>query len=467
MSAIVVYTADSSGNYSSISSRPIRPLPKRRLRSRLSSDADAALFTASPAPAPPLFYFPYNNYAGGDSTLSSNSNGGGGGHGGGGESTGGAMGDGLHDSSDEDDTSSASVSRGVGHSSTGNGVSGGATTSDPYEWTENTNNKKKRKIPTHTNPGGSTGAGSGGGGGGGTGGGGGGAGSPASGGFSPTSTPRIRWKSNSVSGSQRSPNVAVGAAGGGSANMRRHMRRYPSSPAVGSADKLHAFSTNTTTATASTSTSTTNSTAKAKEDPVTPVKGKRKGTGITASSSFADSSASGLPKQTQFTFTYKNPVMILQDPPSTPAASSGDNTTPTRSMQTVGTQTSPGMSNSPPPAAAKKKAPKPSRRELFAAAQRRRRQEALAHPNANGQIWICEFCEYESIFGEPPEALMRQYEIKDRKERRRIAEKRRLLEKAKQKGTSALAGEPRRMAAVARRIRHRLLPLCCCLRFGC
>ncbi|KAJ5585979.1 hypothetical protein N7450_005766 [Penicillium hetheringtonii] len=49
-------------------------------------------------------------------------------------------------------------------------------------------------------------------------------------------------------------------------------------------------------------------------------------------------------------------------------------------------------------------------------------------------IWICEFCEYESIFGHPPEALIRQYEIKDRKERKRLAEKKRLLEKAKMKG---------------------------------
>lgn len=49
-------------------------------------------------------------------------------------------------------------------------------------------------------------------------------------------------------------------------------------------------------------------------------------------------------------------------------------------------------------------------------------------------VWICEFCEYESIFGRPPEALIRQYEIKDRRERKRLAEKKRLLEKAKMKG---------------------------------
>lgn len=53
---------------------------------------------------------------------------------------------------------------------------------------------------------------------------------------------------------------------------------------------------------------------------------------------------------------------------------------------------------------------------------------------------MCEFCEYESIFGEPPRALIRQYEIKDAKERRRQAEKKRLLEKAKSKGRKARKG---------------------------
>lgn len=48
--------------------------------------------------------------------------------------------------------------------------------------------------------------------------------------------------------------------------------------------------------------------------------------------------------------------------------------------------------------------------------------------------WTCQFCEYEDIFGVPPSALLRQYEIKDRRERKRLEEKRRLLEKAKMKG---------------------------------
>jgi hypothetical protein len=73
---------------------------------------------------------------------------------------------------------------------------------------------------------------------------------------------------------------------------------------------------------------------------------------------------------------------------------------------------------------------------ILAARQRRLQQEYanLHHPPGPEDIWICEFCEYESIFGVPPMALIRQYEIKDRKERKRLAEKRRLLEKAKMKG---------------------------------
>lgn len=72
----------------------------------------------------------------------------------------------------------------------------------------------------------------------------------------------------------------------------------------------------------------------------------------------------------------------------------------------------------------------------LAARQRRLQQEYanLHHPPGPEDIWICEFCEYESIFGVPPMALIRQYEIKDRKEQKRLAEKRRLLEKAKLKG---------------------------------
>lgn len=84
----------------------------------------------------------------------------------------------------------------------------------------------------------------------------------------------------------------------------------------------------------------------------------------------------------------------------------------------------------------RKKKRSPGSIYALAARQRRIQQQYtnIHHPPALEDIWICEFCEYESIFGRPPEALIRQYEIKDRKERKRLAEKKRLLEKAKMKG---------------------------------
>ena len=91
--------------------------------------------------------------------------------------------------------------------------------------------------------------------------------------------------------------------------------------------------------------------------------------------------------------------------------------------------------------------PKKPRRPLpkqysMAARDRKLRQNYnnFHHPPKEEDVWICEYCEYESIFGRPPEALIRQYEIKDRRERRRLAEKRRLLEKAKMKGRKGKKG---------------------------
>ena len=117
---------------------------------------------------------------------------------------------------------------------------------------------------------------------------------------------------------------------------------------------------------------------------------------------------------------------------------------------THGTQTSPNMAaqnnqHMPPPAQApsgqtQAQGKQPRRRKgdvlALASKQRRLQQEYanLSHPPAPEDIWICEFCEYESIFGVQPHALIRQYEVKDRRIRKQLAEKRRLLEKAKLKG---------------------------------
>ncbi len=85
-------------------------------------------------------------------------------------------------------------------------------------------------------------------------------------------------------------------------------------------------------------------------------------------------------------------------------------------------------------------------------AARNRRQAAVDayhhNPPKLEDIWICEFCEYERIFGNPPKALIREYERKDRRLRQEEADRRRLLEKAKarsrkgRKGSKVTKGTP-------------------------
>ena len=122
-----------------------------------------------------------------------------------------------------------------------------------------------------------------------------------------------------------------------------------------------------------------------------------------------------------------------------------------KDFHTQGTQTSPSMTNQQgqnaapqQPGVQQQKKPRRSAAKRYAIAARDRRAQQeynnFHHPPREEDIWICEFCEYEAIFGRPPEALIRQYEIKDRKERRRLAEKRRLLEKAKMRGRKGKKG---------------------------
>ncbi|KAJ5134166.1 hypothetical protein N7448_000812 [Penicillium atrosanguineum] len=172
--------------------------------------------------------------------------------------------------------------------------------------------------------------------------------------------------------------------------------------------------------------------------------------------SLLDQENNTTPTKTQFTFTCESDSskgMAMQRNYSLPHRSPTSPLAPTSSNPrgySTGTQTSPNMSQihgqtspgtQPPPAGdqgslGRKKKRSPSSIYALSARQRKIQQQYtnIHHPPALEDIWICEFCEYESIFGHPPEALIRQYEIKDRKERKRLAEKKRLLEKAKMKG---------------------------------
>ncbi|RPB24358.1 hypothetical protein L211DRAFT_878934 [Terfezia boudieri ATCC MYA-4762] len=374
--------------------RPIRPLPKRRLRSRLSEDVRATLFAPAPANPTRLFQLPYPPYpdlfpsnAVPRPTLE--------------VSTGVHTDhtDAIQESSDDEDLSSTTGNNGSGETGPGSvsgtpGVSG--THMDSYDWVENTNNKKKRKIPSPTNPSAALGTPSG-------------AGNEnmsvgsQSSGFSPNgpnTTPRSRWKTSSAT--QRSP-LAISSGG---LSVRRMPRRYPASPLESRRPGGRLFPQS--------GSDDTQSTTSSQND------------------SHHYSGDSGM-VQSQFTFEHITPAsQNLGRQATFPPASSRDYQ---KTMSTVGTQTSPSMSATgaypPTPTPQKKKS---SKGKQFLQRQRRPGGFYGVQHNPPGEIWICEFCEYESIFGERPEALMRQYDIKERRERRRLREKQRLLDKAKQKG---------------------------------
>jgi hypothetical protein len=173
-----------------------------------------------------------------------------------------------------------------------------------------------------------------------------------------------------------------------------------------------------------------------------------------------DQQVKSAPTNSQFTFTCETEAKGVTFPEQSlysPGYSQRNNlapsnqSTPAQKVSNHGTQTTSHAPTSGAPHApvaagtnanananAQGKKPRRRRGDVYALAARERKLQTkynnLQHPPAPEDIWICEFCEYESIFGEPPHALIRQYEIKDRKERRRLAEKRRLLEKAKLKG---------------------------------
>jgi hypothetical protein len=102
------------------------------------------------------------------------------------------------------------------------------------------------------------------------------------------------------------------------------------------------------------------------------------------------------------------------------------------------------------PADATPKKPKRKAKDYYAMAANRRRERQrqynIQNPPKDEDIWICHYCEYEMIFGYPPEALIRRYEIVDHKVRLQEKERRRLLEKAKARGRK---GRKAKQAAAA------------------
>lgn len=223
--------------------------------------------------------------------------------------------------------------------------------------------------------------------------------------------------------------------------------------------------------------------AEAAASPSTPVKGQENKSLLEQQSSQKSSSA-----KTQFTFTCQSdstksmvwpPDIDFSPSPSGPYSRAAATAVGTHQSQngrgfaTQGTQTSPNMAsqtnqagahqdgvNQQAPQQAKKPRRPLHKQYAIAARNRRTRQELINYKNPPKEedVWICEFCEYESIFHEPPKALIRQYEVKDRLERKRLAEKQRLLEKAKMKGRKGKKGNKKNANANANAATHAQQP---------
>ncbi|KAI0534263.1 hypothetical protein GGR58DRAFT_65770 [Xylaria digitata] len=455
--------------------RPIRPLPKRRLRERLSPDvADSIKYPPAPQPTTPLFVYPYNSRDDSVATSAADLVGAIGRDSGlklGGD-TGfrrGGVAAGRDDDSLMNQARRALGSRGF-HEPGEHGFrapqrSGQprqpkpqpppstASSADGYDSFENTNNKKKRKVPiagetilngTHVlNEPASFGIPS----------------PPATvddngGDHVSTSTPYYQSggplsNGQGISGpgrgrygrirNGRSPLRALSDANANWTGRNMKLRtagQYPSPPAENSGIISTAI-------------------ASAEKFPVP--SGQENISLLQQPIPTKPSPRSS----TQFTFTFgsQNPVSWPgSDPAPHGMAASHRSHQPASVTDYHGaaarnTQAQPGLSSNlvgpggthpsgdnlgrgAPIATAAPKKPKRRGNSLQRAARQRRREteyQNMHHPPAPEDYYLCEFCEYELIFGHPPEALIRQYEIKDRHRRREEAERRRLLEKAKMK----------------------------------
>jgi rubrerythrin len=461
--------------------RPIRPLPKRRLRERLSPGvAESIKYPPAPKATTPLFYHPYNvrEEVGTNSLVESQhpsereradeiernyiSR---------------RNGEELESDEDESAYRSRIYSRHSVHT-TGrsyryvqkpdskhpNPHPPASTTSsaDGYDSFENTNNKKKRKIPT---PGDSnlngvhllSDV----------------AGTPGPDDIAEdTGTGTYHGSGNvgqGISGpgrgrygrirNGRSPLRTLSDASSNWGNGRTTKQRQPqwpasSKPSDNKRSSLTMF-TDTIQAESPGIISRSIANANAEKSPITPARGQENVSLLQQQASKKSSPASA-----QFTFTCDSQIPGTVAWPG-PSTTTMHQSPAIRNLNTQATQTSPNMATtphapekpkqslaasqhapntakqSPTPAEPAKRPRRTAGKEYLIAARERRHAQQFKNyhnPPAPEDIWICEFCEYERIFGGPPKALIRQYEIKDRRAKKQEAEKRRLLEKAKMKG---------------------------------
>ncbi|KAF2841105.1 hypothetical protein M501DRAFT_526271 [Patellaria atrata CBS 101060] len=455
--------------------RPIRPMPKRRIRSRLSPEQASTIpFPPTPSNVQPLFTFPYGSTEKTPvPTRHSNSEHSQTCHCGADHSD-------LESEEEEDPQDYGPQSspiqfarqgfggRGIGTASqrSAKGVPPASTSpsADGYESFENTNNKKKRKIPAngaiHTNLSAemaSMGI------------------SPEAGDHSAQDDPSHYAGGNSL---PSAPGSGTGISGAGRGRFGRPAARGVTErrPLGSSTNGLNAY--NGVPGKGRDRWEWSGSQISSPEQGIISTAIANAAVGISAGTSPTGSENVSLlqqeasktpPQKTQFTFTCESDSATkMVWPGQIGDHSIGMTTNPTaphatnRRVATHGTQTSPHMngtqqgnmssqsaaqigSNSqgaPLPAKPRRRRT-PSREYALADRQRRLQQEYnnYHNPPSREDIWICEFCEYQAIFGTQPEALIRRYERNDRKARKREAEKRRLLEKAKMKGRKGKKGK--------------------------
>ncbi len=180
-------------------------------------------------------------------------------------------------------------------------------------------------------------------------------------------------------------------------------------------------------------------------------------------------SAKASPASSQFTFTCSSqvPGNLAWPAPSTPmhqqthstqtqwhqGRNRGDYSSQAPQANTTAplppvTATAPmdtGVNPTNPPAqTGKKKSRGRLNKELDAQARARKREQELwnyANPPQD-DIYICAFCEFESINGYKPMTLIRAFEMKERKKRLEAERRQRLLEKAKARGRKGKKGKP-------------------------
>ncbi|ORY83193.1 hypothetical protein BCR37DRAFT_392537 [Protomyces lactucae-debilis] len=103
----------------------------------------------------------------------------------------------------------------------------------------------------------------------------------------------------------------------------------------------------------------------------------------------------------------------------------------------VATQTTPSLADSSPvvmPLRPNKTPSEKSEDRVRLVRRQRRELKAKLKPGETPPLWICQFCEFESIFGYAPLALIDGYNERMRSARRAAQERARLLEKARSKG---------------------------------